>query len=132
MLLMLQYIWEMKGKEHAIERNFTMNNDEVKLLSQMKKAINNGNKSFYQRKDRDYLLDLSNLGISLEEAWKEILTLNKHFCVLDKKPIYKQSSNHLIFKKIINGKKTYIKLVMDKDENGNDFVYCWSFHEDGE
>ena len=29
-------------------------------------------------------------------------------------------------------KKTYIKLVMDKDENGNDFVYCWSFHEDGE
>ena len=95
----------MKGKEHAIERNFTMNNDEVKLLSKMKKAINNGNKSFYQRKDRDYLLDLSNLGISLEEAWKEILTLNKHFCVLDKKPIYKQSSNHLIFKKIINGKK---------------------------
>lgn len=58
----------MRGKEHAIERNFTMNNDEVKLLSQMKKAINNGNKSFYQRKDRDYLLDLSNLGISLEEA----------------------------------------------------------------
>ena len=86
---MLQYVWEMRGKEHAIERNFTMNNDEVKLLSQMKKAINNGNKSFYQRKDRDYLLDLSNLGISLEEAWKEILTLNKHFYVLDKKPIYK-------------------------------------------
>lgn len=108
-----------------------MNNEQIKLLTRMKNAIKLGNCDFHDRKDRNIKHDLVDIDIDENDAWKEMSILNANFFVIEYKPIYKQSNNSLTFKKIINGKNVYIKLVLEIDSNGNDFVYCWSFHIDG-
>ena len=91
-----------------------------------------GNYDFHDRESRNIKHDLVAIGINEDEAWKEISILNTNYFVLDNKPFYKQSNNSLTFKKIINSKKVYIKLVLEIDSKGVDFVYCWSFHIDGD
>lgn len=106
-----------------------MNVEQIKLLNKMKKLIRDGKRRFELRGDRDYILDLLDLGITEEKAWGEILLLNAYFYVVDYKPSYKKSSNSLVFKKEINHIMAYIKL---KIEIGNDeeIVVCLSFHRD--
>ena len=108
-----------------------MNNEQIKLLTRMKNAIRNGNRRFKMRNDRDIDDDLSLIGIRREEVWKIIMTLNINSYYLDLKPIYNQSLNSLTFKRLVNNKMIYIKLVLETDSNGVDYVYCWSFHIDG-
>ncbi len=106
-----------------------MNSTQIKLFSTMKKLIVLGNRRFVIRKDRDYLSDLLEIGITEEEAWNHILTLNKHFFYIDPKPIYAKSGEALIFIRDINEVTTYIKLKIEND-NGKDEVVCLSFHKD--
>ncbi len=87
-----------------------MNNEQIKLLNRMKQLIRTNKKKFKIRKDRDYLEDLKEIGITIEDAWKQILTLNTNFYFIDNKPFYNQSQNTLTFKKTINKKSVYIKL----------------------
>lgn len=49
-----------------------MSSEQIKLLSRMKKLIITGNKKFANRKDRDYVQELLEIGITEESAWKEI------------------------------------------------------------
>lgn len=49
---------------------------------------------------------------------------------VDPRPNYYNDSNTLIFKKIINNYRVYIKLKIEII-NGEEVV-CWSFHKDGE
>lgn len=103
-----------------------MNQQQIRLLSKMKSLIKNGKRKFKERKDRNYLDDLYNLSLTLKDAWKEILSLNKNFYFNDNMPFYNQTPNCLTFKKTIKGKLSYIKLILENDE----VVVCWSFHED--
>lgn len=107
-----------------------MNNDQLKILSKMKKLIKLGKRRFQIRRDRDYLLDLLELGISESEAWNVILELNKHFYFNDPKPSYYKNTDTLIFKKQINGVVAYIKLKIENNNNQEEIVVCISFHED--
>ncbi len=105
-----------------------MNKDQIKLLNKMKQLIKLDKKKFKIRKDRDYITDLKKIGITIEEAWKQILTLNTNFYYIDNKPYYNKNKNTLTFKKIINKKLVYIKLELE--EYKNELVVCWSFHID--
>ena len=107
-----------------------MNNEQLKILSKMKKLIKLGKRRFQIRKDRDYLQELLELGISELEAWNIILELNKHFYFNDPKPLYYKNTDTLIFKKQINGVVAYIKLKIEKNNNQEEIVVCISFHED--
>lgn len=107
-----------------------MNNDQLKILSKMKKLIKLGKRRFQIRRDRDYLKDLLELGISESEAWDIILGLNKHFYFNDPKPSYYKNTDTLIFKKQINGIIAYIKLKIENNNNQEEIVVCISFHED--
>ena len=107
-----------------------MNNDQLKILSKMKKLIKLGKRRFQIRRDRDYLQDLLELGISESEAWNVILELNKHFYFNDPKPSYYKNTDTLIFKKQINGIVAYIKLKIENNNNQEEIVVCISFHED--
>ena len=106
-----------------------MNNHQIHLLSKMKRLINQGYCRFEQRSDRDYVASLFELGLTEEEAWKEILLLNVHYYFYDLKPDYLKSDESLIFKKIINGQKAYIKLKIEVSNNHEETV-CLSFHVD--
>lgn len=103
-----------------------MNQQQIILLSRMKKLIYEGKRKFEPRNDRNYLEDLYNLSLTVEDAWNEILTLNTNLYYIDNKPNYRQSLNCLTFKKPIKGKMAYIKLILNNDE----VVVCWSFHTD--
>lgn len=104
-----------------------MNQKQVLLLNKMKKLIKDGKRKFQQRKDRDFTKDLLELDLTIEDAWKQILYLNKNFYYIDNKPLHKQTRNTLTFKKLIKNKMAYIKLELnDNDE----VVVCWSFHQD--
>lgn len=103
-----------------------MDQHQIQLLTRMKGLIKEGKRKFKVRKDRNYLDDLLDLSLTVDEAWEEILTLNKNFYYLDPKPFYNQSQYSLTFKKIIKGKLVYIKLISEN----NEVVVCWSFHED--
>ena len=91
----------------------------------MKAKICRKERKFKVRNDRDYLIDLLEIGVSVEEAWQQILELNINFYVDDPKPSYYKSSNSLTFMKNINGINVYIKLTLE-----NEKVVCWSFHKD--
>lgn len=106
-----------------------MNSNELKILSKMKKLIKQGKRRFSIRKDRDYLEDLLEIGISEAEAWNYILELNSHFYFSDPKPTYYKTNNLLIFKRKINGENVYIKLVIEKNDTEEETV-CLSFHKD--
>lgn len=103
-----------------------MDQHQIQLLTRMKGLIKEGKRKFKVRKDRNYLDDLLDLSLTVDEAWEEILTLNKNFYYLDPKSFYNQSQYSLTFKKIIKGKLVYIKLILEN----NEVVVCWSFHED--
>lgn len=107
-----------------------MTSEQLKQLSRMKKLINQGHKRFASRKDRDYIQELLDIGITEEMAWSEILTLSAQNYVRDYKPFYaKRSDDALTFKKMINGCKVYIKIKIE-EYNNNDATVCLSFHID--
>ena len=47
-----------------------MNSQQIKLFSKMKKLIVSGKRRFISRKDRDYLKNLLEIGITKEEAYR--------------------------------------------------------------
>lgn len=106
-----------------------MNQEEIKLLNDMKKLIKKGKRKFKYRKDRDYLKDLTEIGLEEKDAWNHILWLNENFFVTDNKPKFHKEGKSLIFKKIINNYLVYIKLKLEINEQGDETV-CWSFHRD--
>ena len=106
-----------------------MTEEQVKLLSKMKKLIYKGNRKFLNRKDRNYLEELFEIGISESIAWNEILSLSKVNYCYDYKPSYYKNDDALIFKKTINGQLVYIKLKIEKYDN-NEMTVCISFHID--
>lgn len=107
-----------------------MNSEQNKLLSKMKKLIKQGKRRFQIRKDRNYIDDLLEIGITVEEAWNQILSLNCNYFFYDTLPNYKTSSNSLIFKKKINNILIYIKLKLEIENDNEEIVVCLSFHKD--
>ena len=106
-----------------------MTGEQLKLLSKMKKLVVKGNKKFANRKDRDYIEELLEIGITESVAWQEILTLSSYNYVPDYKPFYLKSENSLVFKKDINGNTVYIKLKIE-EYNNKEMTVCLSFHID--
>lgn len=108
-----------------------MNSNEIKLLSKMKQLVKDGKRKFQIRKDRDYIEELLNIGITEKSAWEEhIINLNSNFYYFDLKPYYMKSDDILLFKKDINGVMVYIKLKIEREKNGEEEVVCLSFHQD--
>ncbi len=105
-----------------------MTNEQIRLLSKMKKLINQGKKRFIQRKDRDYVEALLELGIT-EEAWNYILSLNINYYCHDFKPFYAKDGESLVFKMKINNNIAYIKLKIE-EYNKEEETVCLSFHKD--
>ena len=95
----------------------------------MKKLITKGNKKFINRRDRDYLEELLEVGITESLAWQEILTLSSYNYVPDYKTFYLKSDSSLVFKKEINGNRVYIKLKIE-EYNNKEMTVCLSFHLD--
>ena len=106
-----------------------MTGEQLKLLAKMKKLITKGNKRFIIRKDRDYLEELLEIGITESLAWQEILTLSSCDYIPDYKPFYLKSDSSLVFKKDINGNRVYIKLKIE-EYNSKEMTVCLSFHID--
>jgi len=106
-----------------------MNVEQIKMLTRIKKLITQKKCHFAIRKDRNYLEELLFLGITEEEAWSHILTLNINFYFADPKPNYAKNKNALTFKKVINGKLAYIKVGIDELTDEVEAV-CISFHQD--
>lgn len=106
-----------------------MNDNQKKLLSKMKKLINNNKKRFIPRSDRDYVKDLFELGITEKEAWNYVLGLNANFYVVDYRPRYDASNDSLTFKRKINNEVAYIKLRIETNGIEEETV-CLSFHKD--
>lgn len=106
-----------------------MTNEQIKLLSKMKKLINQGKKRFASRRDRDYVEALLDLGITEEEAWNCILRLNVHYYCHDFKPFYARDGEALVFKMKINNNIAYIKLKIE-EYNKEEQTVCLSFHKD--
>lgn len=106
-----------------------MTGTQLRVLSKIKKLVSNGQRKFEIRKDRDYVEDLLDIGITEEEAWSHIFSLNKNFWFVDPKPNYYKDENALIFKKEVNGVLAYIKLKIEVEENFEKAV-CLSFHRD--
>ena len=106
-----------------------MTGKQLKLLSQMKKLIQNGKRRFANRFDRNYIQELLDIGITEDEAWQEMLTLSSINYIVDYKPIYAKSNNTLTFKKEIKGYLVYIKLTIEEYNNEEETV-CLSFHID--
>lgn len=106
-----------------------MNKEQAKLLTKMRKLIKNGNRRFEDRPDRNYLDDLLEIGISLDETWNYLYSLNYHFYFPDPKPNYSKSGESLTFKREINGIMVYIKLKIEINNNNEETV-CIAFHKD--
>ena len=100
-----------------------MTNEQIRLLSKMKKLINEGKRRFANRKDRDYLASLLELGITESEAWNYILRLSVHYyypdfeiillnnkrIVLELKPANLVKKSREVFNKKIYAQKYYWK-----------------------
>ena len=106
-----------------------MNSTQNKLLTRMKILVYQKKRRFQIRKDRNYKDELAKIGITVEDAWNHILSLNANFYYPDSKMLYRQSKDTLIFKKIINNMLVYIKLKLETDNEEE--VVCLSFHKDG-
>lgn len=107
-----------------------MSGEQLKKLSRMKKLIKNGKRRFLSRKDRDYIQELLDIGITEEDAWREILQLTAYDYIDDYRPIYyKVSDDALTFKKLVNGYKVYIKIKIE-EYNNEEATVCLSFHID--
>ena len=98
-----------------------MNNQQMILWNKMRSMIRQNKRKFQYRNDRNIYEGLNDLGLTVEDAWREILQLNKHFYVIDNMPFYNQSKNSLTFKKPIKQKIAYIKLILDEND---DVVAC--------
>lgn len=107
-----------------------MNQEQIMLLSKMKKLIIKNKRRFAIRNDgTDYISDLAELGLTEDEAWNEILKLNNYFYYPDPRPYYYYyGSGALIFKKKINENMAYIKLKIEIGNFGEETV-CLSFHK---
>lgn len=104
-----------------------MNQEQIMLLSKMKKLIIKNKRRFAIRNDGTYYIsDLAELGLTEDEAWNEILKLNNYFYYPDPRPYY--GSGALIFKKKINENIAYIKLKIEIGNFGEETV-CLSFHK---
>lgn len=107
-----------------------MTGEQLKLLSKMKKLIYLGKRKFIFRKDRDYIQELLDIGITENEAWCEMMTLSSYDYCYDYKPTYsKNGKDALTFKKKINGYLVYIKIKIEQ-YNNNEMTVCLSFHVD--
>lgn len=107
-----------------------MTGEQIKQLARMKKLINNGCKKFACRKDRDYIQELLDIGITEDSAWQEILMLSAYDYYPDYKPFFsKKGDDALVFKKYINGYLVYIKIKIEQ-YNNKDMTVCLSFHID--
>ncbi len=107
-----------------------MTGEQLKLLSKMKRLINEGHRRFANRNDRDHVQELAEIGITESKAWQEILALTIKDYYYDSKPFYrKKSDDALTFKKNINGECVYIKLKIEL-YNDNETTVCLSFHID--
>lgn len=96
----------------------------------MKLLISQGHKKFANRHDCNYLQDLADICITENEAWEQILSINKSFYWRDgKQSYYKNDNNALEFKKVINSKLIYIKLKIEEYDN-SEMTVCLSFHID--
>lgn len=104
-----------------------MTDQQLRLLAKMKRLVYKGYKKFEDRSDRDNIQDLLDIGISLDEAWKEVLLLSKADYYFDLKPTYAKTGESLTFRKIINGVLVYIKLKIET-YNNNETTTCISFH----
>ena len=93
-----------------------MNNEQIRLLSKMKKLI--------EKQERQ-----NPLNITEEEAWNYILRLNSYYYFPDLKPFYSRNGESLVFKMKINDNIAYIKLKIENSNNGEETV-CISFHKD--
>ena len=107
-----------------------MSEEQIRQLAKMKKLIHCGRRRFVVRKDRDYIQELLNIGITENEAWQEILTLSSKNYYPDYKLFSsKNGDDALIFKKYINGYIVYIKLKIEQ-YNNSEMTVCLSFHID--
>lgn len=108
----------------------TLNGSQLKQLSKAKKLIREGKRRFVKRPDRDYVEDLLEFGLTEEIAWNKILELNAYFYFPDPKPSYAiDGEAALTFKKSINDVIAYIKIKVEKSNDGEETV-CLSFHKD--
>ena len=107
-----------------------MNHEQIKLLTKIKMLVKMGYKYFANRKDRNHVEDLAAIGISEKMVWdKYIMFLKPHDYIPDYKPTYRKDMNSLTFKRMINGKKVYIKLKIE-EKNNHENAVCLSFHID--
>ena len=105
-----------------------MNGEQNILLHQMKRLVSENKRRFEERPDRDYIMDLLEIGITVADTWKHILSLNNNYYIYDSKDSYRTDGKTLIFIKRINGYDVYIKLRIEDDENGESMTICLSFH----
>ena len=120
------------GKDKKTNDNLggiMVDGQQIKLLSKMKKLINEGHRKFACRKDRDYIAELLEIGISESEAWNQMLSLSIYNYCQDYMPSYRKNGEALVFKKIINGYPVYIKLKLEECDSHN-MTVCLSFHID--
>ena len=107
-----------------------MTSYQLKQLSKIKRLVYSGKRKFLKRKDRDYILDLLDLGIDEENAWKEIMNLSKADYWYDDRSAYIfEKDKALVFKKSINGNKAYIKVKLEINKD-DEMTVCISFHKD--
>ena len=107
-----------------------MNEKQLRLLSNAKKLIIKGKRRFQIRPDRDYIQELLTIGITEEYAWNVILSLSNKDYVFDYRPFYNKEGNALVFKRMINGYKVYIKIKIESINDLENETVCLSFHID--
>lgn len=107
-----------------------MTGEQIKKLAKIKKLIIQGHKKFACRNDRNYIQELLDIGITVDCAWQEILTLSSYCYFPDYMPFFsKNGDDALTFKKTINGNLVYIKVKIE-EYNNNEITVCLSFHLD--
>ena len=108
-----------------------MSKEQIRYLSKIKKLVSENHCRFLSERDtRNYIDDLMDIGISVEEAWYHIMQLKPAFYNPDRKPNYnKKGEDALLFKKPINGYIVYIKLKIEVRDSHEETV-CISFHKD--
>lgn len=109
-----------------------MPDEIVTFLKRVKQLVVAKKRRFSNRlyKGLDYKEVLvKDFGITVNEAWNQILSLHPKEHIPDDKFSYDQRSDALIFKRVVNGTKAYIKLKIELWCN-EDYVVCISFHKD--
>jgi hypothetical protein len=73
---------------------------------------------------------LNDFGITVLEAWNQILSLHPREHYPDNKFSYEKRSDAYIFKRIVSGVNAYIKIKIEYNKNNQEEVVCVSFHKD--